>query len=284
MKKTRGLFLLFSPGILAGLWLLASVVLYLIAIIAPASIDALIVIKGFVNRLLWMLGLLSIAAVIVGIVLLSINKEAKITVKEAISYGWKESKKHVTKFLLWIGIWVALQVVNSILNPQNVEVQTLLWVITGFVVQVLDIWIMLWLMKISLDIVYGRKYAVTHVFVGFWKTVKYIVAYILNAIIALVGFLLLIIPGVIWSIKLSLVPYLILEKNYGPFKAIKISWKMTTWFTTDMFAILIIGGLINILGLLALVVWLIWTIPLLLIANAYVYKKIAEAHKHMLVD
>ena len=116
------------------------------------------------------------------------------------------------------------------------------------------------------------------------KTLKYIVAYIISMIIILVWLLLLVFPGVIRGFKLQMAQYLILEKDYNPFKAIKMSWKMTKGFVGDIFAINIIAGLINILWVLAVLVWLIWTIPLAILANAYIYKKIADINKDMLVE
>lgn len=282
MKKTRGLVLVLSPAVVGILWLLISAFLYLIAPMDSATPSMFIVIKNIANRSLWILGLLSAIAMIVGIVLLSTNHDAKITVKEAISYGWKNSKKHMTKFLLWFWILIVLQVINGFFTPAVDEPQTILSFIVTTIINILNLWITLWFSQIALDIVYGKKYSASSLFVGMKKTFNYIIAYIINAIIILLGFVLLIVPGIIRTFRLSLVQYLILDKNYGPWKAIKTSRRISKWFVTDMFAISLIGWLINILGVLALLVGMLRTVPLLLLANAYVYKRISEINKHML--
>lgn len=54
---------------------------------------------------------------------------------------------------------------------------------------------------------------------------KIIVATILNALIVAVGLLLLIVPGIIFAIRLSLTNYYILDRGYGPIEALNASWK-----------------------------------------------------------
>lgn len=273
--------MILSPLLVGTLWLVVS---FLSSLSAGGLIDPelLLVIKGFANRSLWILALLSIIAMIIGIVLLATNKNTKITTKEVIKYGWENSKKHVKKFLLWFWIIVALSVLNGIFNPQDVEVQSVLSIVLWFIVNVLNTWIMLWLARIALDIVYDREYKISNLFVGFDKTIKYIGAYILTMIITIIGFFLLIFPGIIRAIKLSLAQYLILDKWYNPIKAIKISRKMTKGYVGDIFIISFVAWLINILWVLALLVWLIWTLPLSIIANAYIYKKISDKNKALI--
>jgi hypothetical protein len=46
-----------------------------------------------------------------------------------------------------------------------------------------------------------------------------------------------------------------------------------------MFSLNLLIGLINILGALALLVGLLWTLPIFFIGNALIYKKITELAK-----
>ena len=88
-------------------------------------------------------------------------------------------------------------------------------------------WITLGLIHISLGIVYQETYSPRRLFMRAQATIRYFIAQIISSIIILVGFILLIVPGVIWSIKLSMVPYLIIREGLCPMKAIKKSRKMT---------------------------------------------------------
>ncbi|MEI7920192.1 MAG: hypothetical protein WCH65_08900 [bacterium] len=42
----------------------------------------------------------------------------------------------------------------------------------------------------------------------------------------------------------------------------------------------ILCGLINIVGMLVVFVGLLWTVPLLIVANAYLYKKLVESTEY----
>lgn len=274
MKKTRGLVLILSP-LLVG-------VFYFFFNLAFSLVNAEL--EPVLRMLFYVLFVISFILMIVWIVLLANHKDSKITVKEAIGYGWEHSKKHTGRFLLWFGLIIVFQIINAIYNPQDAQtMQTNTWLIIWLIVNILDLWIMFWLTKVALDIVYKREYSVASVFIGPKKTLMYIITYILNMIITMVWLLLLVFPGIIRWYKLSMAQYLILEKDYNPFKAIKTSRMMTKWFVWDIFAINLIAGLINILWVLAILVWLIWTIPIALLANAYIYKKIADANKKLLV-
>jgi hypothetical protein len=54
-----------------------------------------------------------------------------------------------------------------------------------------------------------------------------IFSFILLCMIIFAGFMLLIIPGIIFACRLAFVPYLVVDKNKGVFSAISESWKMT---------------------------------------------------------
>ncbi|MFZ2151127.1 MAG: hypothetical protein WAZ12_05275 [Candidatus Absconditicoccaceae bacterium] len=274
MKK-KGIFLLLSPIFVLLLRLIISAVFWFISTL---GIDAplLIVIKTLINRILGILALISIPLLIIGIVLLSKNKDSKITSGEVIGYARKQSKKHMTRYLLGFLLLVSLQTLSSYIDGLNKINPDVIFDVLSVVITLLSRRLVLGLAKISLSIVYEQEHKISNLFQGFYKAIKYIIAYVLNIIIIICGFILLIIPGIIRSFKLSLVPYIILQDGLGPIQAIKKSWRMTKGFVGDIFIINLLAGLINILGLLALFVGLLWTIPLYMIANAYIYKRILE--------
>ncbi len=279
MKKSLGLIFLLSPVLV---WIIRFVVSLFFRVmtntqwaIDPTSL--LMTIKLFINRILWVLWLVSVVLFVVWIVLMATSKDNKIKTWEVIKYAWKESKKNTTKYLLWFWIYILLTIVSWIFDTEtNILGSHNLSIVITTLLQVLWIWIGLWLTKISLDIVYKRQYKIKNLFVWFIPFLKFIWAYILTLLIVIVGYILLIIPGIIRWVRLNFVAHLVLEKNLSPLKAIKASWKMTKGLVGNILWLNIVAWLINILWLLCLVVWLIWTIPVVIIANAYLYKKISE--------
>jgi uncharacterized membrane protein len=101
----------------------------------------------------------------------------------------------------------------------------------------------------------------------------------LQALIVIGGFILLIIPGIFFALRLQFTCYLIVDKNLGPVEAVKTSWKITKGNAWNLFFLGILLGLINILGLLCLIVGLFVTVPLTMLATTFVYRKLLSASK-----
>jgi uncharacterized membrane protein len=107
------------------------------------------------------------------------------------------------------------------------------------------------------------------------KLPSYIIASILYGLAIGVGFILLIIPGIILSARLQLYIYYIVDKNQGPIEALKSSWNATRGHTLNLIGALIVAIIINIAGAIALGVGLFVTYPATVLAGVYIYKKLA---------
>jgi uncharacterized membrane protein len=108
----------------------------------------------------------------------------------------------------------------------------------------------------------------------FWR---FLGVEVLLAIIVFVGFLLLIVPGVIAAVGLGFSPFLVVDRANGPIEALKESWRITKGHKWQLFLLgLVIIG-INILGLLALVVGLLVSIPVSWLAVTHAYRTL-QAH------
>lgn len=300
MKK-KWIFLVLSPIFVWLLRLIISLIFWFISTLGIWDPLLLMAIKTFLNRILWILSIISIPLLIIWIVVLARNKDRKIQPIEVIQYSRQKSKKHMTRYLLWFLILFLLQILSSYIDWLNRLNPSILFNVASIVITLLSRRLTLWLAKISLSIVYDAKYNISDLFQWFYKTLKYIIAYIVSIIIIILWSILLIIPftvplinsiigliiilalsafliiaGVIILFRLSLSPYIILQDWLWTISALKKSWTMTKWFVWAMFTINIIAWLINMLWMIALFVWLLWTIPLYMIANAYIYKRILE--------
>ena len=194
--------------------------------------------------------------------------------KEAIKFGFDLAKKNI---LFFIGVLIVVAVfsilsssLKSIVNPQK---EPLLYLVLYFVLFVINLVLGIGLTKIVLEFVDGKKPKFSDL-LYYKPAIKYFIASILQGIIAVIGFILLIIPGIIFSIRLSYVSYLIVDKDLGPIEAIKTSWKITKGNTWNLFFFGILIGLINILGFICLIVGLFVTVPLTMLASVHVYRKL----------
>jgi uncharacterized membrane protein len=110
----------------------------------------------------------------------------------------------------------------------------------------------------------------------YWRFLK---AAIVITLIVIVGFILLIVPGIIWSLKYQYVMYLVVDKKMGLRDAMKMSAQMTDGVKWDLVGFGFVMGVINILGLLALGIGLLITVPTTMIAQAHVYNRLLKRVK-----
>ncbi|MGR3809364.1 DUF975 family protein [Jiulongibacter sp. NS-SX5] len=134
-----------------------------------------------------------------------------------------------------------------------------------------------------LKIVRNQKEQIEDVFDGF-KTnyVASLVAAVCTAIIVILGFVALIIPGIILGLGLSQTFYILAEdKNISGIDAMKKSWAMMDGYKVKYFLLCLIYLGMGILGLLALVVGLFFVIPIISTSNALFYEKLKSGELAM---
>jgi uncharacterized membrane protein len=135
------------------------------------------------------------------------------------------------------------------------------------------------LVKISLKICDREEPKISDLFSQYPLFFRYLFASILKNLITLFGFILLIIPGIILSIRLGFFDYLIVDRNSRIIESLKKSWEITRGNVWNLFLLYILLGLINLLGFFALIVGLFWSIPTTIIAEAFVYRKLSSELK-----
>ena len=91
------------------------------------------------------------------------------------------------------------------------------------------------------------------------------------------GFLLLIIPGVIAATTFIFAPYLVVDKGLGPIAALKESARITKGNLPRVLALMGAITLISILGLVALIVGLLVAVPVVSVAYVSAYRRLSAA-------
>jgi len=69
---------------------------------------------------------------------------------------------------------------------------------------------------------------------------------------------------------------LIIDKSMGPIEALKISWHITDGSFWNLIAYWFVVLGINILGVLALGIGLLWSIPTTVLASAHIYRQLSQ--------
>ena len=78
---------------------------------------------------------------------------------------------------------------------------------------------------------------------------------ILYGLIVLAGMILLVIPGIIWAVKLQYFSYFIIDKKLAPIEALKESSRITTGIKWDVFAFCSVLIVINLIGFFCFVLY-----------------------------
>jgi uncharacterized membrane protein len=193
------------------------------------------------------------------------------TIKEAVSFGWKKTLEHWGFLaLLTLGFFVISMVIGGAAEEESAF---------SFIFEIANVFVsylaMYTFVRIGLRIYRGEAIAARDVFDINWQTFGlFILSALVSLIVTGIGFILLIIPGVILTVRLGFSGFALLDQGLGPIEAIKKSWAMTRGYFWKLFGFSIVLGLINILGALALGIGLLITTPLCLIATVYAYERV----------
>lgn len=121
----------------------------------------------------------------------------------------------------------------------------------------------------------GDKPEIKNMFEAFHNYWNAVLAYLLVGVIVSIGFVLLIIPGIIFACKLAFTPYLVVDQKMQVIEAVKESWRMTNGHAWKVFLIGLLGIPISIAGLICLGVGIIVSIMWIELALASLYHSVS---------
>ena len=203
----------------------------------------------------------------------------KFSKKESIKIGWNIMKNN---FWFFVGAYAFIilisyfpVIVASIFEKIELPtIFTVLFFIISLVFGLAQVVLSMGLIYILIKLVKGEKPVFKDLFKKANKIIDYIISSMIYSIIVTFGFILLIIPGIIFATRFQFYQYLIIDKNKGPIEALEISWKMTKGSVWNLFLLWLLFVLINIAGAIVLGIGLLATVPTTMIAMAWVYKKL----------
>ncbi|MBI2396082.1 MAG: hypothetical protein HYV09_41345 [Deltaproteobacteria bacterium] len=97
---------------------------------------------------------------------------------------------------------------------------------------------------------------------------------LLHSILVILGFALLVVPGVILALGLTLYPYYIVERGLGPVEALKASWDATMGHKGKLFVLGLYSLGVALVGLLACCVGMLPAMAVISVAQAVVYVRL----------
>ncbi len=116
------------------------------------------------------------------------------------------------------------------------------------------------------------------------RFLKFAAGYILYGLLVGAGLILLIVPGVFFMVKYQYVVYFIADKDTEIVEAFQRSSAITGGIKWELFVFLILLSLINTAGVICFFVGLIVTIPVTMVAMAYVFRRLSGPSAEGTID
>ncbi len=198
----------------------------------------------------------------------------KFSSKEAVQFGWDKMKTNLGFFIiLLLIVYLSPSIIQAFIKELFGEG------LAAFVEFIISSFLQMCLIRTALRFCDNEKGQFSDLYTLYPLFLKYLVAEILYGLIILVGLVLLIVPGVIWAVKFQFVGYFIIEKGCGPVEALRRSSEITRDSIWDLFLfdLLLVG--ICILGVISLLVGLFAAIPTVMVAHAFIYRKLLSQIK-----
>ena len=199
----------------------------------------------------------------------------KATISGSYGYGWQQMWKHfLYLFLIAVTIGFAEAPTSMIKDAEEYNSAGMI------VLQILAA--VYWLLVLSVinygaNLLYLRamrneKIDIREMFYGFKKNyLNIILANLLTFAIVGLGFVFLIVPGIIFACRLAFVSYLVMDKNMEPVAAVEKSWEMTRGYGWKIFGMGLLVIPIIIAGLLCLIFGIIFALMWIGAAFAAMY-------------
>ena len=181
-------------------------------------------------------------------------------------------------FGLSIIVGVIALIIQLSLNLNDLEFQMLSNLLHTPIGIIISPPLLVGLIIFCLNISRNSEAEISDLFLGFKKQwVKYILAYLLLGFLVIVGFILLIIPGIIATLMFSQVFYILAEDDdIGVVEAFQKSNSMMKGNKTSLFLVFLINFGLAILGYLTCCIGFIWVFPYCSVVNAKFYDEVSK--------
>lgn len=202
----------------------------------------------------------------------------KFSNREAIRFGWEGMKNHFALFAAAILIQIIVELtpdaLNIVLPAERMDIHSFILTVMEAFLLLVGMVITMGLIRISLMIIDGEKPDLAYLFSTVPFLWRYLISTILYILIVAGGLLLLIVPGIYWAIRFGFYGYLIVDRNTRVMESLKKSAEITKGSVWHLFLLgLVLGGIMTA-GLLCFGIGIFFTYPTILVATAFVYRKL----------
>ena len=181
------------------------------------------------------------------------------TYGNSFRFGWTQLFKHFLHLFL-VSVIIGLLMFPSAFTWHIDSAHDITWYLVVIQLFAFAYWMLLFpIFDFGADLLYLRAIRdepidIKEMFKGFDRYLDIILANLLTASIIIIGLVFLIVPGILFACRLVFVPYLVMDRQLDPVKAVEKSWYMTKNYGWTIFGMGVTGFFLGILGLLLLIV------------------------------
>ncbi len=199
----------------------------------------------------------------------------QFSTSQVLSEAWKILKQ---KWVFLLGLWASIFGVSLVIEVIRVALtdeKGILTALSMLAAQVLSLLIGVGAMKVILKVVRNQQAEISEIFTaGVQHLWQYFILSLVTGLIVGFGFLLLIVPGIIWALKYMFAPYALVDDKLSFSEAMAVSDKLTQGIKWQLFGFGWVLILLNLVGLLAIGLGLIITIPVSTLAGYVLYTQL----------
>lgn len=195
----------------------------------------------------------------------------KIETGKAINYGWETIKKDFWYFVAIGAIYMVLNSLSQIFAKDGEAMP-----LVGLLQFILGVYLTAGVMRLVLDYFDGKKRPINDLLNQgkyFWNVLG---AQLLVGLIVFGGLILLIVPGIYWALKYQFVVNLIIDKDMSISEAMAKSGELTQGVIWQLLGFDLVTLGVLILGALALGVGIFVAVPIIWMADVYVYRHLLK--------
>lgn len=187
---------------------------------------------------------------------------SKFSKGEAVRFGW-------TIVMANLGLAIVAVIIVLVINAFPVYTESaVVALVSAFFTMV----VALGVMRMALRFVDGERGELIDLFAKIPLIVPYLIASIIVGLVTTAGFILLVIPGIYWGLRLQFFGWVIVDKEVGALEAMRVSWEITRGSAWQLFLMWWLLFFVNVLGFLVIGIGLLVTVPLSLVAMGHVYR------------
>ena len=194
---------------------------------------------------------------------------------EALKVGWEKFKAHFLFLWMTLGATIVVSGIFGGFERMTEDIAVLSFVIS-LASMFFSITMQIGLTRLYIDLIdTDTEGKLNTLFSQYRLFFRYLVVSILLGLLVVAGFVFLVIPGIYFFLKYQFSPYLIVDKDLGVVDSFKESAQITDGVKWQLlgFSLAMMG--INILGVLALGIGLLVTIPMTFLVYVFVYRKLS---------